>query len=42
MQFDVDRLTADARRLRPGVEVLPLSAKTGAGVEDWYGWLAAI
>ena len=42
VDFDVDRLTADARRLKPGVEVVPLSAKTGAGVEDWYGWLAAI
>ena len=42
VDFDVDRLTADARRLKPGVEVVPLSAKTGAGVEAWYDWLAEI
>jgi hydrogenase nickel incorporation protein HypB len=42
VDFDVDRLTADARRLSPGVEVLSVSAKTGAGVEDWYGWLTRI
>jgi hydrogenase nickel incorporation protein HypB len=42
VDFDVDRLTADARRLKPGVDVMPVSAKTGAGVENWYGWLNRI
>ncbi len=40
VDFDVDRLTADARRLKSGVEVLTLSAKTGAGFENWFGWLS--
>ena len=39
VDFDVERVTTDARRLSPGVEVLSVSAKTGDGVEDWYGWL---
>ena len=40
VDFDVDRLTADARALRPGVEVLTLSARTGENVAAWYAWLA--
>jgi hypothetical protein len=30
-----------ARALRPEVEVLPLSARTGANIDAWYAWLAA-
>jgi hydrogenase nickel incorporation protein HypB len=39
VDFDVSRLTADARALRPGVEVLTLSARTGENVDNWYAWL---
>jgi hydrogenase nickel incorporation protein HypB len=40
VDFDVDRLTTDARALRPGVEVLTLSARAGENVDAWYAWLA--
>jgi hydrogenase nickel incorporation protein HypB len=40
VDFDLDRLTADARSLRPGVEVLPLSARTGENLDAWFAWLA--
>jgi hydrogenase nickel incorporation protein HypB len=40
VDFDVDRLTTDARALRRGVEVLTLSARTGESVDAWYAWLA--
>lgn len=40
VDFDVSRLTADARALRPRVEVLTLSARTGENVDAWYSWLA--
>jgi hydrogenase nickel incorporation protein HypB len=40
VDFDVDRLTTDARALRPEVEVLTLSARTGENVDAWYAWLA--
>jgi hydrogenase nickel incorporation protein HypB len=40
VDFDVDRLTAEARALQPGVEVLTLSARTGQNVDNWYAWLA--
>ncbi|MGI8711312.1 MAG: hydrogenase nickel incorporation protein HypB [Acidimicrobiales bacterium] len=40
VDFDVDRCTADARRLQPDLEVLTLSATTGDGLDAWYDWLA--
>jgi hydrogenase nickel incorporation protein HypB len=42
VDFDLDRLCADARRLRPGLEILPVSARTGADFALWQGWLAAL
>ena len=42
VDFDVDRFVADARTLRPGVAVLPLSARTGEGMTAWLDWLAAL
>ncbi len=41
VDFDVERCIADARRLNPDVEVLPLSATTGEGLDAWYAWLGA-
>jgi hydrogenase nickel incorporation protein HypB len=38
--FNVERATRDARSLNLDLEVLPLSAKTGEGVEAWTSWLA--
>jgi hydrogenase nickel incorporation protein HypB len=40
VDFDVDRLARDARRLNPDLEILAVSARTGTGLEDWRGWLA--
>jgi hydrogenase nickel incorporation protein HypB len=39
VDFDVDAFLDGARRANPGVEVLQLSATTGAGIDSWYGWL---
>ncbi|HKS51063.1 MAG TPA: hydrogenase nickel incorporation protein HypB [Pseudonocardiaceae bacterium] len=41
VKFDVDDFLEGARRANPGVEVLQLSATTGDGITDWYGWLRA-
>jgi len=40
VDFDVDRVHADARRLNQSIEIFPVSAKTGAGMQNWYDWLA--
>lgn len=39
VDFDLDRFTAAARRVRPGVEVATVSAVTGAGMERWLAWI---
>jgi hydrogenase nickel incorporation protein HypB len=39
VDFDLDRVKADARRLNKGIEVFPVSAKTGEGMKHWYDWL---
>ena len=42
VEFDVDRLTRDARKLQTGVEVLALSARSGDNLDRWFGWLKAL
>jgi len=39
VDFDLDRVRTDARRLNKGVEIIPVSAKTGEGMAQWYDWL---
>lgn len=39
VDFDLDRVRTDARRLNKDIKVFPVSAKTGEGMEDWYSWL---
>jgi hydrogenase nickel incorporation protein HypB len=41
VDFDLDRVKADARRLNKSIEIFPVSAKTGEGMQDWYDWLTA-
>ncbi len=37
--FDYDAMCERARKLNPGIEIIPISARTGEGVEKWAGWL---
>jgi hydrogenase nickel incorporation protein HypB len=39
VQFDVDAAIGYARRVRPGLEVIRLSATTGEGIDAWLAWL---
>ncbi len=39
VDFDVERCIEYARRLRPEVEHLRLSATTGEGIEGWLAWI---
>ena len=41
VDFDRERCLAHARRVRPGLRVFELSARTGEGMEAWVGWLEA-
>jgi hydrogenase nickel incorporation protein HypB len=37
--FDVGRARAAARTINPGLEILEVSALTGAGLDRWYEWI---
>lgn len=37
--FDLKKLEERARKLNPKVEIIPISAKTGEGVDRWCDWL---
>ena len=39
VDFDVQTCAEHARSVNPDVEVLGVSATTGAGMDAWYGWL---
>jgi hydrogenase nickel incorporation protein HypB len=39
LDFDVPQCIEYARRVNPGIEVLLVSAKTGAGLDAWVEWL---
>jgi hydrogenase nickel incorporation protein HypB len=39
LDFDVDRCLANARRVNPSIEIVPISATTGQGMDAWIGWI---
>jgi hydrogenase nickel incorporation protein HypB len=39
IDFDVARAIANAREVNPEITVLQVSARSGDGLEGWYGWL---
>ncbi|MDO9709322.1 hydrogenase nickel incorporation protein HypB [Paracraurococcus lichenis] len=41
LSFDLPRLLENARRIRPDLPAIEVSATTGQGLEEWYAWIAA-
>lgn len=41
LDFDVERLIDNARRVKPGIGVLRISTRSGEGLESWLNWLKA-
>ena len=37
--FDIEKCTQRARALNPAIKVIPISARTGEGMEAWVQWL---
>lgn len=37
--FDVTLARENAQRIHPGIEILEVSCLSGAGLEEWQGWL---
>ncbi len=41
VEFDLEKCAGYARSVNPGVNILPLSATTGEGVQAWYEWIGS-
>lgn len=41
LDYDVDLLIENARKIRPGLPVLRVSAKSGEGMSAWIAWIRA-
>jgi hydrogenase nickel incorporation protein HypB len=41
LDYDLDRVIENARRVNPAIEVLQVSARSGAGMQPWLDWLAS-
>ncbi len=41
LEVDVDRIIANVRQMNPHVTVIPVSAKTGDGLDLWFDWVRA-
>jgi hydrogenase nickel incorporation protein HypB len=39
VDFDLERVKTDARKLNKNIEIFPLSARTGEGFAAWCNWL---
>lgn len=39
--FDLEACRERVKKLNPGIKIIPISAKTGAGMQEWADWLRA-
>jgi hydrogenase nickel incorporation protein HypB len=39
VDFDVDKVKADTRKINEQIEIFCVSARTGMGMNNWYDWL---
>lgn len=37
--FNIDKVKKRAEKLNPAIKVIPISAKTGEGMEEWLQWI---
>ncbi len=40
VSFDMGKARANALEVHPGMEIVEVSCKTGAGLDDWMNWLS--
>lgn len=38
-EFDLEAVKERVKKLNPNIKVIPISAKTGEGVEEWIDWI---
>jgi hydrogenase nickel incorporation protein HypB len=39
VEFDIERAANHARQVNPDIVILPISARTGQGLDAGYGWV---
>jgi len=39
LDIDVNRMIANVRQMNPDCTIIPISAKTGQGLQTWFDWL---
>lgn len=39
LEIEIDRIIANVRQVNPHVTIIPISAKTGVGLNDWLAWV---
>ncbi|MEL6438608.1 MAG: hydrogenase nickel incorporation protein HypB [Cyanobacteria bacterium J06621_8] len=39
LDVDCDRIVANVRQMNPNAAIIEVSAKTGAGLDQWFSWL---
>lgn len=37
--FDLDAVTNHVKRINPKVKIIPISARTGEGIDEWANWI---
>jgi hydrogenase nickel incorporation protein HypB len=41
LEVEIDRFVANVRQMNPDVVIIPVSAKTGEGLDTWFDWVVA-
>ncbi len=41
LDIDVNRIVANVRQMNPHITTIPVSAKTGEGLDAWFNWVRA-
>lgn len=39
LEISIDQIAANVRQMNPQVTIIPVSAKTGEGLEVWFDWV---
>ncbi|HEY9630425.1 MAG TPA: hydrogenase nickel incorporation protein HypB [Coleofasciculaceae cyanobacterium] len=39
LEVEIDRIVSNVRQMNPHCAIIPVSAKTGEGLEAWYAWV---
>jgi hydrogenase nickel incorporation protein HypB len=42
LDVNLDLIIANVRQMNPHAKIIPVSAKSGEGLESWFGWLREV